>query len=622
MASVIRRRSNDRRHSDVYPAQKRRDSSERSRASVHSNYNNSTGGRSTDEHQYYATNGNATYQTMPHMTRSRDSFEQQQQQQLQQLQHHQVATLYQQQQYQYPTTANLAPPMMAHHGGISNTNQFAQPQPYPAMNRPSHPMYNLNNSQNGPAYGTRNRTVSNNTGTTTIATSGRIAANTLLRPMANTSTTTTEVIDLTGSPSSSAVPNPPTRKRRRDPNSSQPHNQHHLAASTSSRPSSQYHDHSSSYPESYASTVSSHPHPVPLPLPPCDDPDGHFVVNINEDLTPRYKILRLLGQGTFGKVVEAFDKHKKMHVAIKIIRSVQKYRDASKIEIKVLQTIKSHDPQNIKRCIHLRDVFDYRNHICMVFEVLSQSVFDFLKENKFLPFSMDQIRDFARQILVAVEFCHSLRLIHTDLKPENLMLEQNAYSARPYKKGTNPNGQPVLRRELNSTYLRLIDFGSAIFEDDYHSSIVSTRHYRAPEIILSMGWSYPCDIWSIGCILVEFFTGEALFQTHDNLEHLAMMEQTLGKFPPEFIAMVPNSYKYFKGGKLDWPNQEVNRSSKAFVRKLNPLEVTIRPTSIPTISSFLSLVRRMLEYDPAQRITAREALNHPFFTENQGLRQM
>lgn len=78
------------------------------------------------------------------------------------------------------------------------------------------------------------------------------------------------------------------------------------------------------------------------------------------------------------------------------------------------------------------------------------------------------------------------------------------------------------------TEIRLIDFGSATFQDEYHSSVVSTRHYRAPEIILGLGWSYPCDIWSIGCILVEFFTGDALFQTHDNLEHLAMMEAVVG----------------------------------------------------------------------------------------------
>jgi dual-specificity kinase len=87
--------------------------------------------------------------------------------------------------------------------------------------------------------------------------------------------------------------------------------------------------------------------------------------------------------------------------------------------------------------------------------------------------------------------------------------------------------------------IRLIDFGSATFQDEYHSSVVSTRHYRAPEIILNLGWSYPCDIWSIGCILVEFFTGDALFQTHDNLEHLAMMEAVCGtKLDKSLIAAV------------------------------------------------------------------------------------
>mgnify|MGYP005734442977 FL=1 len=61
--------------------------------------------------------------------------------------------------------------------------------------------------------------------------------------------------------------------------------------------------------------------------------------------------------------------------------------------------------------------------------------------------------------------------------------------------------------------------------------MVSTRHYRAPEVILGLGWSFPCDIWSVGCIVVELATGEALFQTHDNLEHLAMMERVLGPLP-------------------------------------------------------------------------------------------
>jgi dual-specificity kinase len=150
---------------------------------------------------------------------------------------------------------------------------------------------------------------------------------------------------------------------------------------------------------------------------------------------------------------------------------------------------------------------------------------------------------------------HDLKLIHTDLKPENILLANNEYRlvpCRPTKVWTQllsehcelhsdtwsnhvlsslqRSGSKVQRLLVN-TEIRLIDFGSATFEHDYHSSVVSTRHYRAPEIILGMGWSYPCDIWSIGCILVEFFTGDALFQTHDNLEHRAMMEVVLGKLP-------------------------------------------------------------------------------------------
>ena len=76
------------------------------------------------------------------------------------------------------------------------------------------------------------------------------------------------------------------------------------------------------------------------------------------------------------------------------------------------------------------------------------------------------------------------------------------------------------RYVLKRTDIHVIDFGSATFEDDHHTSIVSTRHYRAPEVILALTWSYPCDMWSIGCILMELYTGSALFQTHDDIEHL------------------------------------------------------------------------------------------------------
>lgn len=111
-------------------------------------------------------------------------------------------------------------------------------------------------------------------------------------------------------------------------------------------------------------------------------------------------------------------------------------------------------------------------------------------------------------------------------------------------------------RKVKCTDVRLIDFGSATFDHEHHSTIVSTRHYRAPEVILELGWAQPCDVWSIGyeivslihkrvcvrlftnqyfsinsCIMFELYLGITLFQTHDNREHLAMMERILGVIP-------------------------------------------------------------------------------------------
>ena len=114
------------------------------------------------------------------------------------------------------------------------------------------------------------------------------------------------------------------------------------------------------------------------------------------------QVVKLLGQGTFGKVVEAYDRKKGTKCAVKIIRSIQKYRDASRIELRVLSTLSSNDKQNRNRCIHLRDCFDFRNHICIVTDLYGQSVFDFLKANHYVPFPSTHIQGFARQLFTSV----------------------------------------------------------------------------------------------------------------------------------------------------------------------------------------------------------------------------
>ncbi|CAK7215566.1 serine threonine protein kinase CMGC group [Sporothrix bragantina] len=359
-----------------------------------------------------------------------------------------------------------------------------------------------------------------------------------------------------------------------------------------------------------------------------DDEDGHYIVVPETDLTKRYQMVKLLGQGTFGKVVQARDREKNELVAIKIIRSVQKYRDASRIELRVLETLKANDRENRNRCIHLRECFDFRGHICIVMDLLGQSVFDFLKGNGFVPFPNSQIQSFARQLFTSVAFLHDLQLIHTDLKPENILLVDANYQTFTYNRkipssSTTVGRQATQRRVLLDTEIRLIDFGSATFQDEYHSSVVSTRHYRAPEIILGLGWSFPCDIWSIGCILVEFFTGDALFQTHDNLEHLAMMEAVCdGRIDSHLVQQVVKSTrnggnpasKYFKRLRLDYPSEDTTRASRRFVKAMKKLNDII-PVSSSFLRQFLDLLKRIFIYDPSQRITAKEALQHPWFRE-------
>ncbi|PWN91347.1 kinase-like protein [Acaromyces ingoldii] len=356
---------------------------------------------------------------------------------------------------------------------------------------------------------------------------------------------------------------------------------------------------------------------APPPTHTVDDKEGHLIVRSRDYVTGRYQIIRQLGQGTFGKVVECYDIKTRKMVAIKVIRAVQKYRDASKIEIRVLDTLRQHDPLNQNKCIHLLDTFDFLNHVCIVSELLGQSVFDFLKDNSFLPFPSRHIWSFAKQLLQSVAYksavvLHRLGLIHTDLKPENILLVNHDYDLVPLTRRANSKRKRVLKE----SEIRLIDFGSATFQDEYHSMVVSTRHYRAPEIILQMGWTFPCDAWSIGCILVEFFTGEALFQTHDNLEHLAMMEAVLGVMPDDYRRKAETYLPaYFKHGRLDYPNKDTQKQSKKYVKAMKSLDDIIRcPPSFSKFESrFKHLIKRLLTFDPEQRIRVDQALHHPFF---------
>ncbi|XP_067665317.1 dual specificity protein kinase CLK2-like isoform X1 [Haliotis asinina] len=334
-----------------------------------------------------------------------------------------------------------------------------------------------------------------------------------------------------------------------------------------------------------------------------DDDDGHLIYHQGDVLQARYEVVQTLGEGTFGKVVECKDRQSpNERVALKIIKNVEKYREAAKLEINVLEKLREKDPAGKHLCVRMLDWFDYHGHMCLAFDMLGLSVFDFLKDNNYVPYPLEQVRHISYQLVYAVNFLHENQLTHTDLKPENILFLNSEFEVSYNQKKRRDE------RRVKSTDIRLIDFGSATFDHEHHSTIVSTRHYRAPEVILELGWSQPCDVWSIGCIMFELYTGYTLFQTHDNKEHLAMMERILGSLPYRMAKKTKTNY--FWHGRLDW---DPTTSAGRYVREnCKPLYHGLRDKGVDDIQLF-DLIEKMLDYMPEQRTTLKEALKHPYF---------
>eukprot|EP00474_Spongospora_subterranea_P001005 CRZ01463.1 hypothetical protein [Spongospora subterranea] len=368
-----------------------------------------------------------------------------------------------------------------------------------------------------------------------------------------------------------------------------------------------------------------------------EDKKGLIDFRKGEKIDNRYEIVCVAGQGTFGTVLECLDhEHGMERVAVKAVRSVERYLDAASIEIEILQFLSAKDTHNKSLCVRLLSWFSarhhHREHVFLVFEYLGRDLYTFMKRNGHHGFSLDHVRSFARQLLQAVQFCHSVKLCHTDLKPENVLLCSSDYTVC----------QVSSRRIPVSTDIRLIDFGGATFENERHSRTIATRQYRAPEVILGLPWSYPSDIWSLGCIFVELLTGELLFNTHEDLEHLALMEHVLQQpFSTSLVSRALEPYRNEAGGGVSKDNKPRSRRSRrssesraidlfsVSQKRLRWPENASSPSSVNHVKSypalgelvpdplFCDLVSKMLRFERDERLTALEALNHPFFLSSE-----
>ncbi|CCG21070.1 hypothetical protein CORT_0A06850 [Candida orthopsilosis Co 90-125] len=240
-----------------------------------------------------------------------------------------------------------------------------------------------------------------------------------------------------------------------------------------------------------------------------DDNSGNYIVLPNDHIDYRFQILQSIGNGSFGNVILAKD-HKYTGdnlVAIKIINNNFNSSIQSVNEIKMLKHMKGRQHENI---IEFYEHFNFRSHICIVTEVLSLNLYSVLEITRFQGFSIDLVKQFARKILSGLAYLHSLKIVHCDIKPENIMI----------KLPEDPQDENLV--------VKIIDFGSSCFNDKKTFTYIQSRFYRAPEIILGANYDNKIDIWSLGCLLAELFTGSPLLAGKNEIDQIGLMLEIFG----------------------------------------------------------------------------------------------
>ena len=285
-------------------------------------------------------------------------------------------------------------------------------------------------------------------------------------------------------------------------------------------------------------------------------------------------------------------------------RNNEMMRRAGEKEIAYLMRLAENDPDNRKHCIHMHARFDHEDHLCMVFEAMHQNLRQALRQHGHKRgIQIDAVRTYARQLFTALRYMERLNIVHADLKPDNIV--------------------------VNDKYnlLKVCDFGSATNSDDSEiTPYLVSRFYRAPEIMMGLNYSCPIDMWAAGCTLFELYTGRIMFMGNSNNMMLKLIQEIKGKMPHKIIRKgffselhfdPDNDFIYKERDKVT--NREITRLIKFEQRPVagKDLRSLLMPTKLPEaetrkILMLADLLEKTLMLDPSKRLTPAQALKHPF----------
>ena len=285
----------------------------------------------------------------------------------------------------------------------------------------------------------------------------------------------------------------------------------------------------------------------------------------------RYERIAKIGEGTYGVVYKARDKITNKFVALKKIRLESEDEGVPSTAIREIALLKELRHENV---VCLMTVVHTEHKLFLVFEHLDQDLKHYM-DNLIEPMRLDLVKSYLKQMLEGIAYCHSNRILHRDLKPQNLLI----------------NAKGVLK---------LADFGLArafgVPVRAYTHEVV-TLWYRSPEILLgATHYSTPVDLWSIGCIFAEMAKGSPLFPGDSEIDQLFRIFRTKGT-PTETIWPGVNEIPDMKDKFPKWVPQNLAR----IVSRLN--------------EKGADLFSKMLIFSPSKRISALKALRHPYFAD-------
>jgi cyclin-dependent kinase len=298
--------------------------------------------------------------------------------------------------------------------------------------------------------------------------------------------------------------------------------------------------------------------------------------------TSRYEKLMKIGEGAYGVVYKALDRQTETLTALKRIRLDAEEEGVPCTAIREISLLKELRHDNIVR---LLDVVYSEHKLTIVFEYLDHDLQKHL-EARDRNLSAAQVQNFMRQLLAGIDHCHQRCVLHRDLKPQNLLIAQDRI-------------------------LKIADFGLgrsfAIPVRKYTNAVV-TLWYRAPDVLLgSTTYGTAVDLWSVGCIFAEMATGSPLFDGRTDSDQLQKIFAFLGTPTPQSwpsLGTYPNTQTTLDKPEFKVPYEpqwERVAATPVFMQKLGPQGI--------------DLLRGLLQYEPERRLTAAQALQHPYFNQ-------